>query len=153
MAIELATAEPAEPENLRGVDATLAIRLGDAHAIAQESARNRVDERSEEKDPRRAKSRNSPRRFGSIRSVSSAKPVTWPPGRLKLSTRPVVSAEYDDTIGMVEVARFAARAKGGPPNALITFTRRLTRSVARVGRRRRRSASKFRRCYSPAPTG
>ena len=42
MAIELATAEPAEPENLRGVDATLAIRLGDAHAIAQESARNRV---------------------------------------------------------------------------------------------------------------
>ena len=53
MAIELATAEPAEPENLRGVDATLAIRLGDAHAIAQESARNRVDERSEEKDPRR----------------------------------------------------------------------------------------------------
>ena len=42
MAIELATAEPAEPENLRGVDATLAIRLGDVHAIAQESARNRV---------------------------------------------------------------------------------------------------------------
>ena len=42
MAIELATAEPAEPENLRGVDATLAIRLGDPHAIAQESARNRV---------------------------------------------------------------------------------------------------------------
>jgi len=47
----------------------------------------------------------------------------------------VVSAENDDTIGMVEVARFAARAEGGPPKALITFTRRLTRSVASVGRR------------------
>src|SRR5215831_12655403 len=44
MAIELATAEPAEPENLRGVDATLAIRLGDAHAIAQESAQPRIRE-------------------------------------------------------------------------------------------------------------
>src|SRR5215831_4256843 len=29
-------------ENLRGVDAALAIRLGDAHAIAQKSARNSV---------------------------------------------------------------------------------------------------------------
>jgi hypothetical protein len=34
---------------------------------------------------------------------------------------------------MVEVARFAASGEGSPPTAVITLTRRLTRSAASAG--------------------
>ena len=43
-------------------------------------------------------------------------PVTFPPGRLKLATNPSRSGSLtaEKTIGMVEVAAFAASAAGGP---------------------------------------
>jgi hypothetical protein len=42
------------------------------------------------------------------------KPVTFPPGRARLCTKPVPigSATATMTIGMVDVARFAAKAQG-----------------------------------------
>jgi hypothetical protein len=57
-----------------------------------------------------ARSRSSPSRFGSIRFVNKVTPVTLPPGRLKLSTRPALtgSPPTPNTIGMVAVAAFAA---------------------------------------------
>ena len=64
-------------------------------------------------------------------------PVTLPPGRLKLSTKPSLtgSSPMPNTIGMLAVARLAARGDGSPPTAVSTFTRRLTRSAAISGRR------------------
>ena len=58
------------------------------------------------------------------------------PGRLKLSTRPVLtgSAPVMNTIGMVLVAAFAANAAGAS-KATITATPRLTSSPASEGKR------------------
>jgi hypothetical protein len=62
-------------------------------------------------------------------------PVTLPPGRLKLATRPCLtgSTPVAKTIGMVEVAAFAACTAGSPPVAAMTATGRRTSSVAIAG--------------------
>jgi hypothetical protein len=67
----------------------------------------------------------------------SVTPVTLPPGRLKLSTKPSLtgSPPIPNTIGIVDVARLAARGEGSPPMAVSTSTRRLTRSAAMAGKR------------------
>src|SRR5262249_29016558 len=83
------------------------------------------------------RSRNSPRRFGSISVVSKVTPIALPPGGLTLWTRPALtgSPPNRNTIGMVEVARLAASAAGSPPAVVNTLTPRLTRSAAIAGRR------------------
>ena len=70
---------------------------------------------------------------------------TLPPGRLKLWTRPTRtgSLPIPNTIGIVEVALFAAIGEGSPPTAVITETLRLTRSAAKAGAFR----------TAPPPTG
>ena len=64
-------------------------------------------------------------------------PVTFPPGRLKLATNPSRSGSLtaEKTIGMVEVAAFAASAAGDPPAANSTVTLSPTRSAASLGNR------------------
>jgi hypothetical protein len=61
----------------------------------------------------------------------SLMPVTLPPGRLKLATRPYRTGSLPvlKTIGMVAVAALAARAAESPVAAM-TVTRRPTRSAA-----------------------
>ena len=81
-------------------------------------------------------SRRSSKRFGPRILVKTLTPVRLPPGRLKLSTRPVLtgSAPVTNTIGMVLVAAFAA-ADAGASRATITATPRLTSSPASEGKR------------------
>jgi hypothetical protein len=69
--------------------------------------------------------------------VNKVKPVALPPGRLKLMTRPALtgSPPMPNTIGIVEVACFAAIADGSPPTATSTATRSSTSSAASVGSR------------------
>src|SRR5262249_41349306 len=63
-------------------------------------------------------------------------PVAFPPGRFKLATKPsLTGSPATNTIGIVEVACFAATAEGGPPVATSTFTRRCTNSAANAGSR------------------
>src|SRR5262249_10484133 len=79
-----------------------------------------------------------------LASSSPAKmltPVTFPPGRAMLAANalPTMSSA-SPTIGIVEVARCAARIAGSP-NTMITSTGRATRSAASPGKRSsRRSA-------------
>ena len=63
-------------------------------------------------------------------------PVTLPPGRLRLATRPSLtgSSPTPKTIGIVAVAALAASA-AGVPVATITATWRRTRSAASAGSR------------------
>src|SRR5262245_22660752 len=63
--------------------------------------------------------------------------LALPPGRLKLSTTPSAtgSPPIPNTIGIVDVARFAASAEGSPPAVVSTATRRLTNSAAMADRR------------------
>src|SRR5262252_2355484 len=177
-------------QNLRGIDAVLAVTLSDAHTVAHQSARDRiftklVDRRQplprresddpiaarievrsgcDQQRPRAAssiccswsaaggksglmstpiratpgtRSRNNPSRFGSIRLVNRVTPVTFPPGRLKLSTKPALtgSPPIPNTIGIVVVAAFAASPEGSPPAATMTATCRPTRSAASAGKR------------------
>ena len=70
--------------------------------------------------------------FGSNSDVNKLAPVTLPPGRLRLATRPILTGKSlpVKTIGIVDVAALAARAGRSPPAAIITATCRLTRSVA-----------------------
>jgi hypothetical protein len=58
-----------------------------------------------------------------------------PLGRLRLATRPIWTGSEPvvNTIGMVVVAAFAARAADVPATAAMTATRRLTRSAANSG--------------------
>ncbi len=58
-------------------------------------------------------------------------PVTLPPGRARLATRPDLtgSATLTKTIGIVDVARLAA-ATAGVPHATMTSTLNRTSSVA-----------------------
>src|SRR5262249_5724583 len=73
-----------------------------------------------------------PSRFAPRSAPSSVKPVMFPPGRLKLATKPICtgSAAFEKTIGIVAVADFAANAEAGLPTAAMSDTRRRTRSVA-----------------------
>ena len=63
-------------------------------------------------------------------------PVTVPPGLLRLVTRPyrTGSSATAKTIGIVEVAAFAARAAYGEPVVMITSTLRSTSSAASRGK-------------------
>ena len=63
-------------------------------------------------------------------------PVTLPPGRARLATRPAPtgSPAFAITMGMVVVALFAANA-GGAPETTIRSTLRRTKSAASSGRR------------------
>ena len=72
--------------------------------------------------------------FSSVDKLES--PVTLPPGRARLATRPAPtgSAVFVITMGMVVVAPFAANAVG-PPVTTIRSTFRRTRSAASSGRR------------------
>src|SRR5262249_45112651 len=69
-------------------------------------------------------SRSKPSRFGSMSAVSRVTPVMLAPGRLKLSTRPLLtgSPPNPNTMGMVDVARLAANADGSPPAVVSTAT-------------------------------
>ena len=84
-------------------------------------------------------SRKSPSRLASSAKVSQLIPVTLPPGRLRLATRPSFtgSAPLEKTIGIVVVAALAASDAGVPPPAVatITVTRRPTKSAASAGSR------------------
>ena len=75
-------------------------------------------------------------RLPSSSAVRKVIPVTMPPGRLRLVTRPyrTGSSATAKTIGIVEVAAFAARAAYGEPVVTITATLRSTRSAASSGR-------------------
>ena len=67
--------------------------------------------------------------------VQPVTPVTLPPGRFRLATRPRRIGSVDwNTIGMVVVAAFAASVAGVPP-VTMTFTPRRTRSTAIDGSR------------------
>ena len=70
------------------------------------------------------------------RSLKKSCPVTLPPGRARLATRPKATGSpgVTITIGMAVVAPLAANA-GGPPVTTIRSTLRRTRSAASSGRR------------------
>ena len=67
---------------------------------------------------------SSSSRFGPSSTVNEVTPVTLPPGRLRLATRPTStgSPPIAKTIGIVVVAALAASAAGVPPVATITAT-------------------------------
>ena len=69
-------------------------------------------------------------------SLSMLTPVRLPPGRARLATSPspTGSAPLLKTIGIVEVAFFAASAESGLP-AIIKSTLRPTKSAAKAGSR------------------
>ena len=79
----------------------------------------------------------SSRRLGSRSAGEKAKPVRLPPGRGRLATKPnsTGSPTLVKTIGIVEVARFAATAGAVPATATITSTFWVTRSAANAGSR------------------
>ena len=72
-------------------------------------------------------------------------PVTLPPGRARLATRPAPtgSPTFAITMGIVVVALFAANA-GAVPVATIRSTLRRTRSAARSGREFQIGKAQFR---------
>ena len=77
-------------------------------------------------------SRSSSSRFAPSATVIRLAPVTLPPGRLKLATKPnwTGSPALTNTIGMVAVAALAARTETMPPVATSNETLRRTRSSA-----------------------
>src|SRR5262245_47547761 len=81
------------------------------------------------------KSRRSSILLASVSVIYKFTPVAFPPGRLRLATRLNFTGFLPtiNTIGIVEVAAFAASAGGSPPTVTITPTWRRTRSVARSG--------------------
>ena len=70
--------------------------------------------------------RNRSRRFPNSSLLITVTPVMFPPGRLRLSTRPnsTGSEPNPKTIGMVAVAALAANGARTEPIATITATRR-----------------------------
>ena len=75
-------------------------------------------------------------RFAASGEVNVLMPVTLPPGRLRLCTRPIATGSLaaENTTGIVCVAPFAASAAGGPPAANNTATRMTTSSAASAGK-------------------
>jgi DNA-binding beta-propeller fold protein YncE len=69
-------------------------------------------------------SQGIPRRLDPSAERSGLTPVILPPGRLRLATRPALtgSAPLTKTIGIDDVAAFAASTGAGPPVAAITAT-------------------------------
>ena len=82
-------------------------------------------------------SRSRPSRFGAEATLRKLTPVMLPPGLLRLATRPVAtgSAPMWKTIGMDDVAAFAASAGGTEPLVTMTATLRATNSAANAGNR------------------
>ena len=86
-------------------------------------------------------SRKSSRRLPASSGDVSDRPVTLPPGRARLATRPVLrgSATVANTIGITEVAGFAA--KTGGPAVTITSTLRRANSAAISAKRSKRPSA------------
>ena len=86
---------------------------------------------------RGASSWSIPSRFASGAVVSRLMPVAFPPGRLRLATNPILtgSPPVVNTIGIEDVAAFAATTDGSPPVVTSTATRLRTSSAASAGRR------------------
>jgi hypothetical protein len=80
---------------------------------------------------------NSSSRFATSSTPIKVAPVTFPPGRPRLSTNPARtgSEAVVNTIGVVFVAAIAARIATSPAPAQMTVTLRLTRSAAIPGNR------------------
>src|ERR1051325_2902903 len=74
-------------------------------------------------------------RFATNEFAMLETPVTLPPGWLRLATSPALtgSSAETKTIGIVDVADFAANADVGPPDVAMTATLRLTSSAASAG--------------------
>src|SRR6516165_6203881 len=87
-------------------------------------------------------SRSNSSRFAPSEVTRKVTPVTLPPGRLRLETRPIStgSAPVAKTIGMVLVAALAATAAGGA-SATITATGSATSSAANPGSRSKRPSA------------
>jgi len=79
-------------------------------------------------------SRSNSNRFALSSLSKKLTPVTFPPGWLRLDTKPssIGLPPLVNTIGIVVVAALAATTAGGPP-ARIALTRRLTKSAASLG--------------------
>jgi hypothetical protein len=82
-------------------------------------------------------SRSNSRRYAVNADVRMAAPVTLPPGRPRLATKPFLmgSPPATNTIGIVVVADFAVRTRAVPPAAKITSTRRRVKFVASASKR------------------
>src|SRR5262245_43212388 len=82
-------------------------------------------------------SRSRPSRFAASSVTKKLMPVTLPPGRARLATRPYSTGfpPMAKTIGIVEVAALAAFAATGLPGVTITLTCRRTSSAASSGNR------------------
>ena len=82
-------------------------------------------------------SRSSWMRLGPSWLLMKLMPVTLPPGRLRLATRPdsTGSLPLANTIGMLAVAALAASAETTLPVAKMASTGRLTNSAASAGSR------------------
>ena len=74
-------------------------------------------------------------RFATISVFNEVTPVTLPPGRLRLGTRPRATGSLPaaKTIGMTLVAALAARAASVLPGVAITLTCRRIKSAASSG--------------------
>ena len=70
-------------------------------------------------------SRSNPNRFAPSTLTRKFTPVTLPPGRLRLATKPILTGSPPQTkrTGIVAVAALAASG-AGPPVATINATRR-----------------------------
>jgi len=77
-------------------------------------------------------SRSRPIRLASIVALRLLIPVTLPPGRARLATRPLPTGSTPKAVitGIVRLAAAAARAATSPPTAINTTTGRCTNSAA-----------------------
>jgi hypothetical protein len=89
-------------------------------------------------------SRNNPSCFVPKPASRVFTPVMFPPGRLRLVTRPkrTGSSPTLNTMGMLAVAALAAKATPSPPPVTMTATCRVTKSSARAGSRSYRPYAK-----------
>jgi hypothetical protein len=87
--------------------------------------------------PLGASSRARSNRLPTTGALKKLTPVMLPPGRLRLLTSPgsTGSPPIANTMGIVVVAAFAAKAAGVPLIAAITATFRFTSSAASAGKR------------------
>src|SRR5262245_16049789 len=95
-----------------------------------------VDEHGNQSSPLGTSSRRSSSRFAVNSPLKILMPVTLPPGRARLATRPSLTGSSPEVkaMGIVVVAALAAEVAGSPGVA-ITATRRRTRSLASSGSR------------------
>jgi hypothetical protein len=104
-----------------------------------------------------ASSKSNSSRLAVRLAVRKLTPVRFPPGWERLAIRPSTmgSPPMTATIGIFEVACFAAIAEGSPPPAVMMSTFRPTRSEAKTGNRssslsaQRYSIARFRPSEKP----